>query len=142
MADEASTAPAVAAPDTTQMSIEDALREVLKVSLFHDGLSRGLHEACKALDRGTALLCCLAKDCDQAEIKKLVKALCDHHGTKLIEVKSREALGEWTGLCRLNAEGVATKIVKCSCAVVSDYGEETQALTTLLTYLEKGGAEE
>ena len=140
MADEGA-APVAGAPVATQMSIEDALREVLKTSLFHDGLSRGLHEACKALDKGNALLCCLAKDCDQAEYTKLVKALCDHHSTKLIEVKSREALGEWTGLCSLNAEGVPKKVVKCSCAVVSDYGEETAALTSLLTYLEKGEAQ-
>mgnify|MGYP000486181615 FL=1 len=124
----------------TQMSIEDALREVLKTSLFHDGLARGLHEACKALDKGNALLCCLAKDCDQAEYTKLVHALCQHHGTKLLEVTSRESLGEWAGLCKVNEEGVATKVVKCSCAVVSDYGEDSEALTSLLKFLEKDGA--
>jgi small subunit ribosomal protein S12e len=140
MADEvaAAIAPAAASP----MSIEDALREVLKTSLFHDGLARGLHEACKALDKGNAMLCCLAKDCDQAEYTKLVKALCDHHGTKLIEVKSRESLGEWAGLAKVNEEGAVTKVVKCSCAVISDYGEETEALTSLLNFLAKGAEAE
>jgi hypothetical protein len=42
----------VAADSTTgQMSVEDALQEVLRRALIHDGLARGLREAAKALDR-------------------------------------------------------------------------------------------
>ncbi|KAG1322713.1 hypothetical protein G6F62_010090 [Rhizopus arrhizus] len=33
-----------------QMSVEDALQEVLRRALVHDGLARGLKEAVKALD--------------------------------------------------------------------------------------------
>jgi small subunit ribosomal protein S12e len=36
---------------TGQMSVEDALQEVLRRALVHDGLARGLKEAVKALDR-------------------------------------------------------------------------------------------
>lgn len=41
------------AAETTQgqMSVEDALREVLHRALVHDGLARGLKQAVKALDR-------------------------------------------------------------------------------------------
>jgi small subunit ribosomal protein S12e len=42
---------AVESTSTGQMSVEDALQEVLRRALVHDGLARGLKEAVKALDR-------------------------------------------------------------------------------------------
>lgn len=53
-----------------------ALKIVLRTSMFHDGLARGLHEAVKALDRREAHLCVLANSCDEPAYTKLITALC------------------------------------------------------------------
>ena len=118
-----------------------ALKRVLKQSLMHDGLRRGLRECAKELDRRVVKLCCLATDCNEPEYTKLVQALCEKgqggSPCPLIMVKTREELGEWAGLCKIDAEGNATSIVKTSCAVVTDFGPETEALTFLLDHIKR-----
>jgi ribosomal protein L7Ae-like RNA K-turn-binding protein len=81
------------------MSILDALKGVLKLSLMHDGLARGLREASKALDRRQAHMCVLNENCEEEAYKKLVVALCNEHNIPLIQIPDGKQLGEWAGLC-------------------------------------------
>jgi small subunit ribosomal protein S12e len=136
-------AEAEAAPEPPkEMTVFDALKEVLKTALVHDGLARGLHEAAKALDKRQAHLCVLAKNCDNKDYSKLVEALCAHHQINLMKVEDKLTLGEWAGLCKIDKEGQARKIVGCSCVVVKDYGEEGAALDMILDYFKNAKAEE
>ena len=57
----------------------------------------------------------------------------------LIRVPQAVQLGEWAGLCKLDADGSARMVVKCSCVVVSDYGEESEGLTILQNFLNGDG---
>merc|ERR1712072_1288772 len=117
------------------MDLMSALQIVLKKSLAEDGLHRGLREACKTIESRKALLCVLAQDCDQADYTKLIQALCNEANVHLVRVPSAVNLGEWAGLCKLDAEGQARKVVKCACVIVSNYGEETPALGVLQEFL-------
>ena len=128
--------------EVQEMSVLDALKDVLKRALIHGGLKRGLREVAKALDSRTAKLCCLAKDCDNAEYSRLVRALCDEGGVNLIMVDEGRQLGEWAGLCKIDADGEATKVVRCSAACVTEFGEDTRALSVLLTYLKAQAPED
>ena len=138
------------------MSVLDALKGVLKLSLMHDGLARGLREASKALDRRQAHMCVLNEACEEEAYKKLVVALCGEHKIPLIKVPDGKQLGEWAGLCEyilsfcigkseqrlmnstgvLDREGNARKVVNCSCVVVKDWGEESQERSILLNYFQ------
>ncbi|KAI9770104.1 MAG: Set3 complex subunit with deacetylase activity, meiotic-specific repressor of sporulation proteins [Geoglossum simile] len=119
-----------------QMSVLDALKGVLKLALIHDGLARGLREASKSLCRAQAHMCVLNEACEEEAYKKLVVALCSHHKIPLIKVPDGKQLGEWAGLCVLDREGNARKVVNCSCVVVRDWGEESQERSILLNYFQ------
>ncbi|MBA0764468.1 hypothetical protein Gotri_013817, partial [Gossypium trilobum] len=110
------------------MDINTALPLVIRKSKAHSGLARGLHEAAKAIEKHNAHLCVIADDCDQPDYVKLVKALCADHNVKMLRAPSAKALGEWAGLCKIDSEGKARKVVGCSCVVVKDYGEQHEAV--------------
>jgi len=112
-----------------------ALQEVLKLSLINEGMSRGLHEAVKALDKRQALMCVLAENCDEAMYKKLVIALCTEHNIPLLRVDDNKKLGEWAGLCKIDKEGKARKVVRCSCVVIKDFGADSPARDQVLEYI-------
>lgn len=100
---EAAPAPAPAPAALGEpMDLTTALQLVLRKSLAHGGLTRGLHEAAKVIEKHAAQLCVLAEDCDQQDYVKLVKALCADHNVKLITVPSAKTLGEWSGVSRFS----------------------------------------
>ena len=68
------------------MDINEALRRVLKAAIVADGLTRGIREAAKALDKRRAHLCILATNCQEPMYIKLVEALCHEHAIPLLKV--------------------------------------------------------
>lgn len=96
--EEAAVAAETPAPLGETMDLMTALQLVLKKSLAHGGLTRGLHEGAKAIEKHAAQLCLLAEDCDQPDYVKLVKALCAEHNVNLLTVPSAKTLGEWAGV--------------------------------------------
>ena len=87
-----------AAPLGEAMDIMTALQVVLRKSLAHGGLARGLHEGAKVIEKHAAQLCVLAEDCNQPDYVKLVKGLCADHNVSLMTVPSAKTLGEWAGV--------------------------------------------
>ena len=121
---------------TTLLLVHSMKTQVLKKALIHDGLKKGLHECAKALDRRSARLCCLAKDCENDEYKKLIRALCAEGEVPIIMVDAGKDLGAMCGLAKLDDDGSIKKAVRTSCAVITEFGEESRALAVLKDYLE------
>jgi small subunit ribosomal protein S12e len=118
-------------------NIHDATKIVLKKSLAHNGVVKGLNEVVKSLDRKEALLCVLSEDCEDAKYKKLVTSLCKANNIPLLEVEKRAELGEWLSQCKYDKGGVARKVRGCSSAAIVDYGEETEAMNFVLNYIKE-----
>ena len=108
------------------------------ILFYHSsGLVKGLNQVGKALDRKDAYLCILAEDCDDPKYKKLITALAKQNKIPLIEVDSRNELGEWLGQCKYDKAGVARKVRGASSVAIKDYGENSEALTFLEQYVKE-----
>ncbi len=53
----------------------------------------------------------------------------------LLQVDNNHKLGEWAGLCKLDAEGNARKVVRCSAVAVRDWGKESPAHDVVQEYI-------
>eukprot|EP00928_Gymnodinium_smaydae_P060482 TRINITY_DN4415_c0_g1_i3.p4 TRINITY_DN4415_c0_g1~~TRINITY_DN4415_c0_g1_i3.p4 ORF type:complete len:139 (+),score=39.99 TRINITY_DN4415_c0_g1_i3:852-1268(+) len=114
-----------------------ACRRVLKNALVVDGVIRGLHEVAKYVDAGKAQVVMLAESCNEPTYKKLVQGLCLEKNVPLIDVPDNKQLGEWAGLCKIDSDGQAKKVVGASCVAVTEFGEEGQAYEYMMNYLGK-----
>eukprot|EP00826_Nyctotherus_ovalis_P001653 TRINITY_DN10280_c0_g2_i4.p1 TRINITY_DN10280_c0_g2~~TRINITY_DN10280_c0_g2_i4.p1 ORF type:complete len:176 (+),score=61.90 TRINITY_DN10280_c0_g2_i4:29-529(+) len=117
--------------EKTEPCLENSVPNVIKKASFHDGVRRGLHECCKAIDRGVAQMCFLAKNCDEPNYLSLVKALCAMRSVRLVMVPDNKELGAWAGLCKLDNKATPRKVVRTSVVVITDYGEKTPYLEWL-----------
>ncbi len=61
-----------------------------------------------------------------------MQALCKEKGVPLYSVASGTELGEWVGLCKLDAEGKPRKVVKTSAAAITDYGKASDEIAVVL----------
>ena len=98
---------------------------------------KGLNQVGKALDRKDAHICVLATDCDDPKYKKLISALAKQNQIPLIEVDSREELGQWLGQCKYDKEGNARKVRGASSVAILDYGETSDAYSYLENYIKE-----
>ncbi|SCU98208.1 LAMI_0F13542g1_1 [Lachancea mirantina] len=121
---------------TEAVTIEDALKVVLRTALVHDGLARGLRESAKALTRGEAQLVVLVDSVTEDNIIKLVEGLANDPENKvpLIKVADAKQLGEWAGLGKVDREGNARKVVGASVVVVRNWGADTEERQMILEH--------
>merc|ERR1712125_12876 len=123
--------------------VMDALKKVIRVAMSADGVSKGLNQVGKSLDRADAFLCVLAEDCDDPKYKKLITALAKQNKIPLITTGvKRNNLGEWTGQCKYEKGdgkdkdlGKARKIRGCSSLVIRDYGQDSNEKTIIEQYI-------
>merc|ERR1712115_132388 len=94
-------APVAAAPGS--FTVETAVQDVLKQGAIQDGLSRGLNEAVRALERKDALICLLAENCDEANYVRLVEALCRENQIPVLKIGDNKTLGEWADSAKSTA---------------------------------------
>jgi len=119
-------------PQQEPMTLMTALKEVLKKAAIHDGLAKGLREACRAIDKKQAYFVFLADNTTENQYKQLITALCAEAKIDIIKVPDNIQLGEWVGLAKYDKLMKPRKVQKCSCVVVKDFGEESEALKFIL----------
>ncbi|KAH3671765.1 hypothetical protein WICMUC_004576 [Wickerhamomyces mucosus] len=122
--------------EESSITIEDALKAVLRTSLIHDGLARGLRESSKALSKGEAQLAVLNDSVTEASIVTLIEALCNEPEEKipLIKVSDSKLLGEWAGLGKIDRDGNARKVVGASVVVVKNWGADSDERNILIEH--------
>jgi ribosomal protein L7Ae-like RNA K-turn-binding protein len=67
------------------MDFAEALPVVVKEAINGRAIAKGLNEACRALDQRHAVLCLLAENCNDANYKSLITALCSEHQISLVK---------------------------------------------------------
>lgn len=77
---------------------EEKVLEAIELARNTGKIRKGVNEATKALERGTAKLVAVAKDVSPAEIVMHMPLLAKEKGIPFFEVKSREELGTAAGL--------------------------------------------
>ncbi|KAL7722981.1 40S ribosomal protein S12 [Entamoeba marina] len=107
------------------------VRDILYQARSQCILTKGIRQCLKVIEANKALFCFIASDNDNDKYTNLLNAICQEKGVKIVKIAEKMQLGEWTAQCKFNQEGEATKIAKCSCAVVGTSLRTSDAFSRL-----------
>ncbi|KAK1932711.1 putative 40S ribosomal protein S12 [Babesia divergens] len=113
----------------TVQTPEDDLQKLLHLALSNGCLIRGIHQVTKAIESKKAQVCVVSKQCSEPAYLQLIQVLCKEHDVILIETEhDSKTIGEWSGLCKYDIEGVARNIVGATSVAVTAIDENSEAL--------------
>lgn len=78
----------------------------------------GLKQVTRSVAQGQSAVVFLASDVGEKPYKDLIEAICRENKTALINVDSKEILGQWCGLAKVDEEGEVVKARSCGCVSI------------------------
>lgn len=108
--------------------VQEKALEVVEIAKTTGKIKKGVNEATKAIERGTAKLVLVARDINPTEIIMHITPLCQEKNIPLVEIASKEELGTAAGLS-----------VPTSAVAVTDEGEGKKLLKEILLKLKPEG---
>jgi len=88
---------------------QEDIQNVVVQQIANRNAVHGLRTCTKLIAQGQAEVCLLAKDVTEKEYKNLIEAITRENKTALINVDSKETLGTWAGLAKIDEEGEVVK---------------------------------
>jgi len=92
---------------------QEDIQNIVGQQVAHRQAVLGLRSSVKLIAQGQAELVILASDVNEAQYKALVEAISRENKTALINVDSKEILGTWAGLSKIDEEGEVVKARSC-----------------------------
>lgn len=89
------------------------MQAVIQSALITRSAKLGLKEVARMVAQGQAAACVLATDVSEKEYKSVIQGLCRETKTPLLEVDSKETLGLWCGLSKVDDEGEVVRARSC-----------------------------
>lgn len=81
-----------------EKELQERAFEAIELAKRSGKIKKGINEATKAAEKGTAKLVAVAKDVNPPEVVLHIKPLCKEKGILFVEVSSKEELGTAAGL--------------------------------------------
>lgn len=92
---------------------QEDIQNIVSQQVAHRLAVLGLRGATKLIAQGQAELVILASDVNEPQYKALIEAISRENKTALINVDSKEILGNWAGLSKFDDEGEVVKARPC-----------------------------
>ena len=122
-----------------EQELNPNLQKVFLSADMNGFLVRGLRQSCQAIESNfgvgeeeRAALCVMAKDVNDQDYQKLIRALCKDRNVPLLEVDTKVELGQWSGLCKYDETQTARKIRPCGVVVVTQFPNDQVASVEII----------